>query len=353
MTAVPGARLAVLTADCAPVALASDKGVVGVAHAGWRGLVAGVLERTVEAMRALGADGVQAALGPCIHAECYEFGAADLDVVAARYGDAVRAVTTEGTPALDLPAAVRAALDGAGVELVSGDVACTACSPDHYSFRARSEDERQAGGLAGGPMSAIAERVAEVRGRVGPDIAIVAVTKGFDADVARRRWPPASSTWARTTHSRWWPRLRNCRARGGTSSATSSATRWRPCRPTCICGRASTGPTRWAPGRNVLVQVNLSGLAQRNGCSSEDAPALVDALAAGGLDVQGVMGVAGPGDPRPQFRRLAALASELGLPEVSMGMSGDYEIAVEEGSTMVRLGTALFGPRPDPARLRR
>jgi YfiH family protein len=145
VTAVPGARLAVLTADCAPVAFASDDGVVGVAHAGWRGLVAGVLERTVEAMRALGADGrIQAALGPCIHAECYEFGADDLDVVAARYGDVVRAITTEGTPALDLPAAVRAALDGAGVELVSGDLACTACSPDHYSFRARREDERQA-----------------------------------------------------------------------------------------------------------------------------------------------------------------------------------------------------------------
>jgi uncharacterized pyridoxal phosphate-containing UPF0001 family protein len=71
------------------------------------------------------------------------------------------------------------------------------------------------------------------------------------------------------------------------------------------------------------------------------------------VDVQGVMGVAGPGDPRPQFRRLRALADELDLPVVSMGMSGDYEIAVEEGSTMVRLGTVLFGPRPNPEGLRR
>ena len=62
-----GAALAVLTADCAPVALASPEGVLGVAHAGWRGLRAGVVEATVTTMRRLGATRIEAVLGPCVH----------------------------------------------------------------------------------------------------------------------------------------------------------------------------------------------------------------------------------------------------------------------------------------------
>jgi len=144
VAAAPGQALAVLAADCAPVALASAEGVIGVAHAGWRGLLVGVLGRTAEAMRQLGATDVIAALGPCIHAECYEFGAADLDRVAGRLGDTVRATTAAGRPALDLPGGVRAELAAAGVtELEDIDV-CTACSPDHYSWRARRQTARQA-----------------------------------------------------------------------------------------------------------------------------------------------------------------------------------------------------------------
>lgn len=104
---------------------------------------------------------------------------------------------------------------------------------------------------------------------------------------------------------------------------------------------------RHAPGARVLVQVNVSGLASRNGCSWDAAPGLVAELRSLGLDVRGLMAVAGrDDDPRPQFRRLAALAAELGLEELSMGMSGDLEVALQEGSTMVRVGHDLFGPRP-------
>ena len=91
-----GCALAVLTADCAPVALLGSNGVVGVAHAGWRGLVAGVLERAVEVMRAAGAGDVHALLGPCIRPGCYEFGADDLAQVARRLGDGVRGTTSTG-----------------------------------------------------------------------------------------------------------------------------------------------------------------------------------------------------------------------------------------------------------------
>jgi copper oxidase (laccase) domain-containing protein len=77
-------------------------------------------------------------LGPCIHAECYEFGPEDLDRVASRLGEGVRGTTSWGAPALDVPAAVRASL----AEVVDLDV-CTACSAEHWSHRARGEKERQ------------------------------------------------------------------------------------------------------------------------------------------------------------------------------------------------------------------
>ena len=103
-----------------------------------------------------------------------------------------------------------------------------------------------------------------------------------------------------------------------------------------------------APGAAVLVQVNISDDTDRNGCSFEDAPRLVDELSALGLDVAGLMAVgprAAPEAARRGFRRLAATVRRLGLRECSMGMTDDLEIAVQEGTTMVRLGRALFGPR--------
>ncbi|HJQ93136.1 MAG TPA: alanine racemase, partial [Candidatus Thermoplasmatota archaeon] len=109
-----------------------------------------------------------------------------------------------------------------------------------------------------------------------------------------------------------------------------------------------------APGSRVLVQVNVSGDEGRNGCSFDDAPALVDVLRELGLDVRGLMAVGARRElARPGFRRLNELADRLGLEERSMGMTDDLEVAVQEGATMVRLGRALFGARPAPADLRR
>ena len=144
VTAVPGLLLAVHTADCAPVALLGAGGVVGIAHAGWRGIEAGVLEATVAAMRAAGAGSVEARLGPCIHAECYEFGVEELDRLTAQLGPAVRGITATGAPALDVPAAVRSVLDGLGVPLVEDRDGCTACSTAYWSHRARADVGRQA-----------------------------------------------------------------------------------------------------------------------------------------------------------------------------------------------------------------
>jgi len=135
--------LAVLTADCASVALGSTNGIFGAVHAGWRGLVGGVVEATVSAMRRQGAVGVVGALGPCVHACCYEFGADDLDRVAAAYGDGVRATTRDGRPALDLPAAISAALAAAGAGRAPGTDVCTGCGGGYFSHRVRGDRGRQ------------------------------------------------------------------------------------------------------------------------------------------------------------------------------------------------------------------
>jgi YfiH family protein len=140
----PGPVLAILTADCAPVALVGDNGMYAAVHAGWRGLLAGVVERAAAELRARGAGVVTAALGPCIHAGCYEFSAADLDTVAAGLGESVRGRTAAGAPALDIPAAVRAALANVDVDLVHDADVCTACSGAYFSYRARGEPARQA-----------------------------------------------------------------------------------------------------------------------------------------------------------------------------------------------------------------
>jgi YfiH family protein len=142
----PSAALAVHTADCGPIALvAPDEAVVGVVHAGWRGLVAGVVEEAVDAMRARGAGRIDAYVGPCISAAAYEFGGADLDEVAGRYGDAVRATTERGTLGLDLRTTMVRALEGRDVRVASVSTACTAGSPGElYSHRARQDTGRQA-----------------------------------------------------------------------------------------------------------------------------------------------------------------------------------------------------------------
>jgi polyphenol oxidase len=141
-----GAALAIQTADCTPVALIADEGVVAAVHVGWRGLVAGVVERAAEAVRRSGGRRVHAVLGPSIHPCCYEFGAADLDRVAAHYGDGVRSTTRSGRPALDMPAAVASALAAVpDTDVVRAGLGCTGCgTPAMFSHRARGDTARQA-----------------------------------------------------------------------------------------------------------------------------------------------------------------------------------------------------------------
>lgn len=104
-----------------------------------------------------------------------------------------------------------------------------------------------------------------------------------------------------------------------------------------------------APGARALIQVDLAGLGGRGGCDPEETADLVAFARDLGLRVEGLMGVGPPGPPegsREPFGWLARTSAELGLSEVSMGMSADLEVAVAEGATMLRVGSALVGERP-------
>jgi uncharacterized pyridoxal phosphate-containing UPF0001 family protein len=106
---------------------------------------------------------------------------------------------------------------------------------------------------------------------------------------------------------------------------------------------------RRRPGASVLVQVDVVGGQGRNGCAPTGVPDLVAALRGEDLDVAGLMTIGPQGPPeasRPAFALVRELTARLGLSECSMGMTDDMDVALAEGSTMVRLGRALFGERP-------
>jgi PLP dependent protein len=104
---------------------------------------------------------------------------------------------------------------------------------------------------------------------------------------------------------------------------------------------------RRAPGAAVLVEVNLGDEASKAGCAPAETSALVGRLSELGLDVRGLMTVPPiSSEPRRWFATLAELSARLGLPHLSMGMTEDFEVAIEEGATIVRVGRALFGARP-------
>jgi len=157
VTAASDAVLCVQTADCAGVlfsgfseqegATRSEENcvvAVGAAHAGWRGVAAGVLQSTVEALIALGAQSVVWELGPCISPAAYEFGESELAALVDRYGESLRGRTDSGAPALDLRAAVSAALsETPAVYRGAQRIPCTATDPGFFSWRARQDSARQ------------------------------------------------------------------------------------------------------------------------------------------------------------------------------------------------------------------
>ena len=217
---------------------------------------------------------------------------------------------------------------------------------------------------AGSDAGAVAERLAAVRARLAaagasPDLQIVAVTKGFGPEVVRAALGAGLVDVGENYAQELVDKARVLAGvdpaprfhfigqlqRNKVRMLAGLVTVWQSVdRP-----ELATEIARRAPGAAVLVQLNLSGEAHKGGCDPAAAVALVAHAAGTGLVVRGLMGVGPAGPPeaaRPGFRQLVALADELGLPVRSIGMSADLEVAVEEGSTMVRVGRDLFGERP-------
>lgn len=134
--------IAVLGADCAPIALVTDRGPIGVAHVGWKGLQACLLDAAIDRIEANGSVATAAVVGPLIGAECYEFSPEQLEQLAGDLGQHVSGSTRGGRPALDLIAGVRGQLEQRGVENIEFVGGCTACEGAGFSHRARSERER-------------------------------------------------------------------------------------------------------------------------------------------------------------------------------------------------------------------
>jgi len=211
--------------------------------------------------------------------------------------------------------------------------------------------------------AAVAANVAAARRRIeragGAGVEIVAVTKTFGADAvlaaAAAGCDGIGESYAQEVAAKWRElagrqlpalhfigRLQTNKVRSLVPHVASYDTVDREALAAEIARRA--------PGARVMVQVSPAGEPDKGGCPAADVPRLVERASALGLTVVGLLAVGptegGPEAARPGFRRVRALADELGIATCSMGMTDDLEVAVEEGATQVRLGSALFGPRP-------
>ena len=214
----------------------------------------------------------------------------------------------------------------------------------------------------------VSEAVASLRKRIanagGVDVALVGVTKTFGAEAWR------------------FAKVAGCDAIGENYAqevvAKAAEVAWADRLPVHFIGQLQSNKIRQLAGivdvwqsvdrlsllteiakrspqsAQVLLQVNVTGEEGKGGCLPAEVGELSRAAQDLGIDVLGLMTV-GPTNEDPivtriTFRTLRTLVNEHGLRQCSMGMTGDLEIAIEEGSTMVRVGSALFGNRPSPPR---
>jgi hypothetical protein len=225
---------------------------------------------------------------------------------------------------------------------VEGEVEVTVPTPEELVARADRVRDRIA--AAGGDPEAIT-LLAVTKG-FGPEVAVSAAAAGFvdlGENYAQELVAKAPVVAASHPEVRWHAigRLQRNKVR----SLAGIVALWQS------VDRLDLGReiAKRAPGAAVLVQVNVSDEPQKGGCAPEATADLVAALVDHGLRVEGLMTVGRTGSPeqaRGGFALLRRLADDLDLPVRSMGMSGDLEAAVAEGATLVRVGSALFGPRP-------
>ncbi|MCU1400579.1 MAG: hypothetical protein JWN62_3688 [Acidimicrobiales bacterium] len=215
--------------------------------------------------------------------------------------------------------------------------------------------------------ASVAEAVAAVTARIraaapGRVVELIAVTKGFDADAItaavaagctavgenyaqelqqKVQQLPTDAAWVRP-EIHFIGQLQTNKVR----SIASIVDVWQTVDRTSLADEIA----KRAPEARVFVQVNMTDEPQKGGCAPGDAPTLVEHCRSAGLRVEGLMTV-GPTSTDPRgtaeaFARLRSIGNQLGVSGLSMGMSGDFEVAIAHGATHVRIGGALFGPRP-------
>jgi pyridoxal phosphate enzyme (YggS family) len=206
----------------------------------------------------------------------------------------------------------------------------------------------------------IAERLSRIRAELAPGVTLVAVSKTKPAAAIREAYAAGQRDFGENYAQEWREKAE--------ALADLADLRWH------FIGGLQTNKVKYLAGKvayvhtvdreelarelskrfaakgavaRVFLEVNVGGEGSKEGCAPEAAPALAAAVGAlPGLELVGLMCIPPPeDDPRPHFRTLRALRDRLGLRELSMGMSGDWRMAIEEGSTFVRIGTAIFGAR--------
>lgn len=209
------------------------------------------------------------------------------------------------------------------------------------------------------------DRAARLTGRTADDVTLIAISKTQDADAIRPLIAAGQRVYGENRVQEAqakWPALREEHAdialhlvgQLQSNKAEDAVALFDVIhsldRPSLLAALAKAMDKA---GRRIpcYVQVNIGGEAQKGGCPIAETPALIAAARAADIPLLGLMCVP-PADvePAPYFALLAKMAREEGLPRLSMGMSGDFETAIMLGATDIRVGTALFGERPAPAR---
>ena len=209
--------------------------------------------------------------------------------------------------------------------------------------------------------SAVAQRLAVVRERIafagGTDVTVLPVTKTFPIEACFAAFeagcPDVGENYAQEIVSKFGAVDRPFGVHFIGQLQTNKVRQLAPIisvyesvdRPSLVAELVKR-----VPGASVLIQVAALSEPGKGGCVLAEVPALVATAQEAGLDVRGLMTVGpttgGPEAARLGFRAVRQLMDRLGLRVCSMGMTDDLEVAVQEGSTQVRVGSALFGERP-------
>ncbi len=135
--------IAITVADCLPLLLIEESGILSLLHLGWRGIEQGLLEKSIQLIKTKSNESMSAVMGPCINPCCYEFSQNAMDNLVEKYGSKIVSKTLAGALSLNIKECVRGILSSCDVEVKYDDPFCTNCDPRHWSFRSDGTGKRQ------------------------------------------------------------------------------------------------------------------------------------------------------------------------------------------------------------------